>query len=52
MEITVLDWLESTAGRLPDKTAFIDEAGSLTFAELQQIARKIGSQLLKYKKDR
>ena len=52
MEITVLDWLESTAGRLLDKTAFIDEAGSLTFAELQQIARKIGSQLLKYKKDR
>ena len=52
MEITVLDWLESTAGRLPDKTAFIDEAGSLTSAELQQIARKIGSQLLKYEKDR
>lgn len=52
MEITVLDWLERTAGRLPDKTAFIDESGILTFAELQQIARQIGSQLLKYKKDR
>ena len=25
MEITVLDWLDRTAGRLPDKTAFIDE---------------------------
>lgn len=52
MEITVLDWLDRTAGRLPDKTAFIDESGILTFAELQQIARQIGSQLLKYKKDR
>lgn len=52
MEITVLDWLDRTAGRLPDKTAFIDESGILTFDELQQIARQIGSQLLKYKKDR
>lgn len=52
MEITVLDWLDRTADRLPDKTAFIDESGSLTFAELRQSARQIGSQLLKYNKDR
>ena len=52
MEITVLDWLDRTAGRLQDKTAFIDESGGLTFAELQQIARKIGRQILKYKKYR
>lgn len=52
MEITVLDWLERTADRIPGKTAFTDENSSLSFGELRRTAKKIGSTLLDYVKDR
>ena len=52
MDITVLDWLERTVERIPDKTAFIDESGSLTFREVNEMAKAVGSHLLKYKKER
>lgn len=43
----VLQYLERTAGRLPDKIAFSDGAGgeSLTFSELLDRAKKTGSSL-------
>lgn len=45
MTRNILDYLESSALRFPDKTAFADEENSLSFAELQQRARRIGSAL-------
>lgn len=42
---SILDWLEQTAARLPDKTAFADEAREITFAQLEARARRIGSHL-------
>lgn len=41
----VLEWLEATAERLPDKTAVADDKSSLTFAELLARARRLGSWL-------
>lgn len=38
--------LDTTARRLPDKTAVIDEHGSITFAALRDRARRIGSALI------
>ena len=52
MERTVLDWLDKTADKIPDKTAFLDEANSLSFGELRRTAQTIGSALLRYVKDR
>ncbi|MGN0267787.1 MAG: amino acid adenylation domain-containing protein [Lachnospiraceae bacterium] len=49
MELTVLDWLDRTADRIPDKTAFIDEGGSISFYELRKKAQEVGSSLLPYK---
>lgn len=46
MDITVLDWLERTVERIPDKTAFIDEHSSITFRELYRKAQTLGSALL------
>lgn len=48
MEVTVLDWLEKTVSRIPDKVAFIDENDKLSFQQLYQIAQKIGSGLCKF----
>ena len=42
----VLEWLESTAQRIPHKTAIADETSSLTFAELKEHAQLFGSYLL------
>lgn len=39
----ILEFLENTAPRLGDKTAFADESGSLSFAELLRLARAGGS---------
>lgn len=39
----VLDWLEATADRLPDKTAVADPDASLTWGELRARARAAGS---------
>lgn len=48
MDITVLDWLEATVSRIPEKTAFIDETDTITFGELQKEAKQIGSALLDF----
>lgn len=45
MDINVLEWLERTAEKLADKTAFSDENGSLTFGEVKSYAQSIGTAL-------
>ena len=42
----VLEYLEATAPRLPDKVAFANESMGMTFREVYQGARSIGSGLL------
>ena len=44
---SVLEYLEETAGRFPDKTAVIDEYGSCSYEELMARSRRIGSGLHK-----
>lgn len=41
----VLEYLENTAQRLPDKPAFLSDTGSLTFRQVLAQARAIGSAL-------
>ncbi|MCI8589865.1 MAG: amino acid adenylation domain-containing protein [Clostridiales bacterium] len=48
--INVLEYLEKSAQCYPDKPAFVDEELSLSFSELWQSARKIGSMLLPFVK--
>ncbi len=43
MKTNFLECLEETAGRLPDKTAFYDDKDRLSFAELAEVSRRIGS---------
>ena len=43
MQRNVLEYLEATAPRLPDKVAFSDGADSLTFGQLFRAARGIGT---------
>ena len=43
MRANFLEYLEDTAARLPEKTAFYDDRESMTFAQLQQVSEKIGS---------
>ena len=50
MKYLILDDLESTAARLPDKIAFGDENTSATFAELVALSRAVGSALIGHKK--
>lgn len=45
MQISVLEYLEQTARAMPEKTAFADESGALTFARLREAARAVGSAL-------
>ena len=45
MKANFLEHLEETARRLPDKTAFYDDREGLTFRELEEKARRIGSRL-------
>jgi len=45
MMINILEYLEQTAARLPDKTALISEQSSLTFSQLHHRARAVGSWL-------
>lgn len=47
MQTNILEYLEATAARLPDKVAFSDGQDSLSFAALSHAARGIGSALLK-----
>ncbi len=43
----VLEYLEATAGRVPDKVAFAGDDCELTFAQLHEQSRAVGSSLLK-----
>ena len=45
MHTLILDALEATGARLPDKTAFIDEETSVTFSRLIALSRAVGSAL-------
>ena len=47
MQTNILEYLEATAPRLPDKIAFSDGRDSLCFAELWRAARCVGSALLR-----
>ncbi len=46
MQTNILEYLEQTAPRLPDKVAFSDGKDDLRFGELLSCARSIGSYLL------
>ncbi|MBR3267125.1 MAG: amino acid adenylation domain-containing protein [Oscillospiraceae bacterium] len=45
MQTNVLEYLEQTLPRVPDKTAFADDTVQLSFAQVSQNARAIGSAL-------
>ena len=45
MHTLILDALEATAARLPEKTAFVDAESSVTFAQLTGLSRAAGSAL-------
>ena len=45
MKYLILDYLEATAARLPEKTAFTDADSSVSFAELVRLSRAVGSAL-------
>ena len=46
MQTNILEYLEATAPRLPEKIAYSDGSYNMTFAELFQSARGLGSALL------
>ena len=46
----ILEYLEKTAERLPDKIAFSAPEGNITFAELENIAKRIGTYLSRFGK--
>lgn len=48
MKTNILEYLEDSSKRFPDKTAFADEHSSCTFRELEMTARRIGTDLAKY----
>jgi non-ribosomal peptide synthetase component F len=48
MKKNIVDYLESSAARFPDKTAYADENRSITFGELKKNAQIIASALTKY----
>ncbi|MBO4884162.1 MAG: AMP-binding protein, partial [Clostridia bacterium] len=43
-----LEYLERSARRFPDKTAFADENGKVTFSELMEASMRIGSALKRF----
>ena len=47
MLTNILQYLEATAVRLPDKTAFSDGKDSLTFSSLHRSARSVGAMICK-----
>lgn len=47
MTNSVLNWLEQTAERYPDKPAYVDENRSITFSQVLLSAKRIGSALSK-----
>ena len=48
MKKNILEYLEKSAQKYPDKTAFADENTSCTFKELECTARRIGTALSRY----
>ena len=46
MQINILDYLEASARRNPEKTAIIEEEKSINYADFQRDARRIGSGLI------
>lgn len=48
MKTNILEYLEDSSKRFPDKTAFADEHSSCTFRELEMTARRLGTALAKY----
>ncbi len=44
---SILDWLESTAGKYPEKQAYIDREKHVTFGEVLLKARAVGTYLIK-----
>lgn len=46
MVINVLQYLEDSVGKVPQKLAFVDENNALTYTDLYQHARKIGTALV------
>lgn len=47
MQNNILEYLEQTAPRVPDKVALSSEESSLTFGQLQDAAQRIGSMLIR-----
>lgn len=45
MNTSVLTWLEATVARVPDKVVFTDEAGGLTFSQVDCLRKAVGSYL-------
>lgn len=45
MQLNLLEYLEHSVARVPDKTAFADEFKRLTFGELLYLARRLGTSL-------
>ena len=48
MKTSILEYLEGSAKKYPDKTAFADENTSCTFSELEKTARRTGTALAKH----
>ena len=44
----VLEYLENSAKNFPDKIAYTDETGEITFSNLLLEAKKIGTKIAKY----
>ena len=42
----ILEFIENSAARYPDKLAVADENGSLTYSQLESFSRKIGAWIL------
>ena len=45
--MTIIEYLEASAGRNPDKTAFADAEHSVSYRELEETARRIATGLIK-----
>lgn len=45
MKYSVLDWLENSAEKYPDKPAYTDDDSCLTFSRIKEYAQRIGSEL-------
>ena len=44
MQTNVLEYLENTVDRVPDKTAFADEESALSFIQVSEQAKSIGTE--------